>query len=78
MIRDHLPENEDYDLDVEPERVDERLVDTVWLRVQRCAGDHQSLPDVLRKITFFFLKGMSKQSSSWSKDWKDRTRKGRI
>ena len=27
MIRDRLPENEDYDLDVETERVDERLVD---------------------------------------------------
>ena len=34
-IRDRLPENEDNDLDIEPDRVDERLVDSVWLRVQR-------------------------------------------
>ena len=30
-----LRENEYYGLDIEPDRVDERLVDSVWLRVQR-------------------------------------------
>ena len=71
------PENEDYDLDVEPDRFDERLVDTVWLRVKRWARDHQSLPDVSKeeKKDHFFLKGMSEQSASWSKNGKDRTRK---
>ena len=51
--RDRLPENEDDDLDIEPDRewkeIDERLVDTVWLRVKRWARDHQSLPDVFKE-----------------------------
>ena len=40
----------------------------------------QSLPDVSKeekKDHVFFLKGMSEQSASWSKERKDRTRKGR-
>ena len=38
---------------LKPDRVDERLVGTVWLRVKRWVGGHQSLPAVLRKIIFF-------------------------
>ena len=53
-VCDWLPEKEDYDLDIEPDRVDERLVDTVWLRVKRW----QSLPGVFNEEkedhVFFF------------------------
>ena len=38
---------------LKPDRVDERLVDTVWLRVKRWVGGHQSLPAVLRRSLYF-------------------------